>query len=96
MTDDGETIYTADDLRKAEWRTTATAKGKDVGGPFTVQLAETTIAGITVRGSKQKWADGRLEVVYAVHGQTVGSLDEVAAIMSGRWSAGDSAEGRDD
>lgn len=96
MNDETETIFTADDLRKAEWKTTAKAKGNDVGGPFTVQLAECTIAGVTVRGSRQNWATGRQEVVYSVHGQTVGSLDEAAALLSGRWIAGDAPEARDD
>jgi hypothetical protein len=96
MNDDGDRVYTADDVKGATWigKGSASAAGKT--GRYTVRLAECLIDGVTVRGSVTEYDGGRREVVYMVHGQTVGSLEEVAAILTGRWIAGDALEARDD
>lgn len=87
-----ETIVTADDLRNATWRPGYTANGNG----FTVRTSECKINGATVRGQVQEWSDGRREVIYQVHGQNVTSLEAAAAVLSGRWVAGDDSKARDD
>lgn len=93
MADDDKPV-TVDDLMAAPWKFAGHGDGSDKHGRFSINFHTCEYRGRTLRGSRKIWSDGsRQEVAFAVDGQSVGTLAELAVLLNLRYTAGDDARG---